>query len=66
MVFIKKLDMDKIIKKADKMVRQYLPKNANLSNVQFVKKIWNIQRTFILKLVIILALVGIQDQLQNT
>ena len=33
--FIKKLDMDKIIKKADKMVRQYLPKNANLSNVQF-------------------------------
>ena len=33
--FMEKLDMDKIVKKADKMVRQYLPKNANLSNAKF-------------------------------
>ena len=33
--FMQKLDMDKIVKNADKMVRQYLPKNANLSNAKF-------------------------------
>lgn len=33
--FMQKLDMDKIIKKADKMVRKYLPKNADLSNAKF-------------------------------
>lgn len=33
--FMEKLDMDKIVKKADKMVRQYLPKNADLFNAKF-------------------------------
>ena len=33
--FMQKLDMDKIIKKADKLVRQYLPKNADLSKAKF-------------------------------
>lgn len=33
--FMQKLDMDKIIKQADKMVRKHLPKNADLSNAKF-------------------------------
>ena len=33
--FMKKLDMDKIIKKADKMARKHLPKNVNLSKAKF-------------------------------
>ena len=33
--FMQKLDMSKAIRKADKMVRKYLPKDADLSNAKF-------------------------------